>query len=47
MVVAAGMKYVSLVLRIKTGEVPQDADLQRVHEKCHKQEVILHVGKAQ
>lgn len=46
-VVAAGLKYVSLVLRIKTGEVPQDGDLQRVREMCHKQEVILHVGKAQ
>lgn len=44
---AAGMKYVSLVLRIKTGEVPQDGDLQRVHEKCHKQEAILYIGKAQ
>ena len=33
-VVAAGRECFSFVLRIKTGEVPRDGDLQRSDEKC-------------
>lgn len=33
-VVAAERECFSFVLRIKTGVVPRDGDLQRSHEKC-------------